>query len=82
MRSRCWGLQQLKLPQNSNDPSSDTAKPQMTTDSKPGLQYPKGVVKRTWAFKFDRTGDDVKLEEVLEPLWSVTVSQTASKPFV
>ncbi|KAK5167757.1 uncharacterized protein LTR77_007456 [Saxophila tyrrhenica] len=30
------------------------------------LQYPNGAVKRTWAFGFERTGDDVKLEEVLE----------------
>jgi hypothetical protein len=32
------------------------------------LKYPHGVVKKTWAFGFDRTGHDVKLEEVLEPL--------------
>ncbi|KAK3700805.1 hypothetical protein LTR37_015777 [Vermiconidia calcicola] len=31
------------------------------------LQYPRGVVKKTWAFGFERTGNDVKLEEVLEP---------------
>jgi hypothetical protein len=31
-----------------------------------GLQYPDGVVKKTWAFGFDRTGDDIKLEEVLQ----------------
>ncbi len=31
------------------------------------LQYPTGIVKRTWAFGFERSGDDVKLEEVLEP---------------
>ena len=32
------------------------------------LRYPKGVVKRTWAFGFERTDNDVKIEEVLEPL--------------
>ena len=32
------------------------------------LKYPNGVVKKTWAFGFDRAGHDVKLEEVLEPL--------------
>ena len=31
------------------------------------LRYPTGVVKKTWAFGFDRTNKDVKLEEVLEP---------------
>lgn len=31
------------------------------------IQYPKGVVKKTWAFRHDRTGDEIKLEEVLEP---------------
>ena len=30
------------------------------------LQYPHGVVKKTWAFGFDRNGNDAKLEEVLE----------------
>lgn len=30
------------------------------------LQYPKGVVKKTWAFGHERTGNDVKIEEVLE----------------
>jgi hypothetical protein len=32
-----------------------------------GLAYPHGVVKKTWAFNQPRTGNDVKLEEVLEP---------------
>ncbi|KAK1821800.1 hypothetical protein LTR12_003849 [Friedmanniomyces endolithicus] len=33
----------------------------------PKLAYPHGVVKKTWAFGHERTGDDIKLEEVLEP---------------
>lgn len=34
---------------------------------KPGdLLYPQGVVKKTWAFGHERTGNDIKLEEVLE----------------
>lgn len=38
------------------------------SSSVPGsIQYPNGTVKKTWAFKFPRTGDDIKLEEVLEP---------------
>jgi hypothetical protein len=31
-----------------------------------GLQYPDGVVKKTWAFGYDRNGDDIKIEEVLQ----------------
>jgi hypothetical protein len=31
-----------------------------------GLLYPKGVVKKTWAFGHERDGKDIKLEEVLE----------------
>jgi hypothetical protein len=31
-----------------------------------GLLYPKGVVKKTWAFGHERNGKDIKLEEVLE----------------
>ncbi|KAF2710066.1 tyrosyl-DNA phosphodiesterase domain-containing protein [Pleomassaria siparia CBS 279.74] len=40
-------------------------------DHKPPLessiQYPRGAIKRTWAFKHPRT-DDIKIEEVLQPL--------------
>jgi hypothetical protein len=31
-----------------------------------GIQYPNGVVKKTWAFGYDRQGDDIKIEEVLQ----------------
>lgn len=31
------------------------------------MKYPNGVVKKTWAFGHERTGNDIKLEEVLEP---------------
>jgi hypothetical protein len=38
-----------------------------STKVKPGdVQYPRGVVKKTWAFGHERTGNDIKLEEVLE----------------
>ncbi|PYI25680.1 tyrosyl-DNA phosphodiesterase [Aspergillus indologenus CBS 114.80] len=30
------------------------------------LQYPEGVVKKTWASGFPRQGDDIKIEEVLQ----------------
>ncbi|KAK0257409.1 hypothetical protein LTS09_007884 [Friedmanniomyces endolithicus] len=33
----------------------------------PKLAHPHGVVKKTWAFGHERTGNDIKLEEVLEP---------------
>lgn len=29
------------------------------------LQYPKGVLKKTWCFGYDRDGSDVKIEEIL-----------------
>lgn len=32
----------------------------------PELQFPQGVVKKTWAFGQPRIGDDIKLEEVLQ----------------
>ena len=31
-----------------------------------GVQYPDGVVKKTWAFGYDRQGDDIKIEEVFQ----------------
>jgi hypothetical protein len=30
------------------------------------IRYPQGVVKKTWAFGHERTGNDIKIEEVLE----------------
>ncbi|BDD61855.1 hypothetical protein MAP00_006877 [Monascus purpureus] len=32
----------------------------------PGVQFPNGVVKKTWAFLNRRIGDDIKIEEVLQ----------------
>lgn len=34
--------------------------------STPSAQFPKGVVKKTWAFGYARNGDDIKIEEVLQ----------------
>ncbi|KAK7934925.1 tyrosyl-DNA phosphodiesterase domain-containing protein [Apiospora marii] len=31
-----------------------------------GLRWPKGVVKKTWAADFPRTGDDIKIDEILQ----------------
>jgi hypothetical protein len=46
-----------------------TAKSTQRKSSKidPALKYPHGVVKKTWAFGHDRV-NDIKIEEVLEPL--------------
>jgi len=57
-------------------PSSYAIKPEAIEETKSQAQlipnnpltYPSGAVKSTWAFGFDRTGNDIKLEEVLEPL--------------
>jgi len=46
---------------------ADKHAPSHATKVNPGgLQYPKGVVKKTWAFGHERNGKDIKLEEVLE----------------
>lgn len=31
-----------------------------------GIQYPDGVIKKTWAYGYPRQGDDIKIEEVLQ----------------
>jgi hypothetical protein len=43
-------------PSNSSAPSSSMS----------DLPFPRGVVKKTWAFRFPRLGDDIKIEEVLQ----------------
>jgi hypothetical protein len=37
-----------------------------TPSTTPGIQFPRGTVKKTWAFLFPRKGDDIKIEEVLQ----------------
>lgn len=39
---------------------------QQSSDSRPSLQYPRGIVKKTWAFSQPRMGDDIKMEEVVQ----------------
>lgn len=48
--------------------STPESKPSKTTQpsSTPSPQFPKGVVKKTWAFGYSRDGDDIKIEEVLQ----------------
>lgn len=48
--------------------SDASASKSTTTPQQGDLIYPHGVVKKTWAFGHPRTGNDIKLEEVLEPL--------------
>ena len=37
-----------------------------TPSTTPGIQFPRGTVKKTWAFLFPRKGDDIKIEEILQ----------------
>lgn len=44
-----------------------TSKPQLGSSKSLGpSEFPRGTVKKTWAFGYPRTGDDIKLEEVLQ----------------
>ncbi|GKZ23809.1 hypothetical protein AbraCBS73388_010402 [Aspergillus brasiliensis] len=47
---------------SASQPTSSSATPSTT----PSVQYPEGVVKKTWAFGCPRRGDDIKIEEVLQ----------------
>lgn len=38
----------------------------IVSGSRPSLQYPHGIVKKTWAYGQQRVGDDVKMEEVIQ----------------
>jgi hypothetical protein len=46
--------------------STRASKPKPLASSCPGIQYPQGVVKKTWTFGVQRSGDDIKIEEVLQ----------------
>jgi len=51
--------------------TSSSPKPSESSNTPPpsqseGLQYPCGVVKKTWAFGCERNGTEIKIEEVLE----------------
>jgi hypothetical protein len=52
------------------EPSSTSPAPETTSiSSSPSsseLPFPKGVVKRTWAYGYPHTKDDIKIEEVLQ----------------
>ena len=46
--------------------STRASKPKPLASSCPGIQYPQGIVKKTWVFGVPRSGDDIKIEEVLQ----------------
>ncbi|KAF2773166.1 phospholipase D/nuclease [Teratosphaeria nubilosa] len=48
-------------------PRGSRKAPKPSTPASNGLTYPNGIVKKTWASGHPRTGNDIKLEEVLEP---------------
>ena len=51
-----------------NTTSQITVEPKHTSEgnSSVEIRFPRGIVKKTWAFGYSRTGDDIKLEEVLQ----------------
>ena len=56
-----------KMAKPSPSPSIRTSEPQLGSSKSLGpLVFPRGTVKKTWAFGYPRTGDDIKLEEVLQ----------------
>lgn len=46
--------------------TNSTSKQNIAPSSTPGIQFPNGVVKKTWAFGCPRQGDDIKIEEVFQ----------------
>ena len=63
--------QRLKQPEAAatvKQEANDGSSAQEISSLQGSLKYPHGVVKKTWAFGFPRTNNDIKLEEVLEPL--------------
>lgn len=56
-----------KIAKSSPSSSTQTSEPQLGSSKSLGpLVFPRGTVKKTWAFGYPRTGDDIKLEEVLQ----------------
>lgn len=49
-----------------DDIKPENPQPRPIAASRPDLKYPAGVVLKTWAFGHERTGNDIKIEEVLE----------------
>lgn len=56
-----------KIAKSSPSPSIQSSEPQLGSRNSLGpLVFPHGTVKKTWAFGYPRTDDDIKLEEVLQ----------------
>jgi hypothetical protein len=56
----------LPLPTSSNPTDAGGHAPSTSAPLNSRLQYLSGVVKQTWAFSHPRTGNDIKIEEVLQ----------------
>ncbi|KAI9832074.1 MAG: hypothetical protein M1826_002402 [Phylliscum demangeonii] len=54
-----------KSPRRTSTPPRPRLPPQPRSASSSGIQYPDGVVKKTWAYGYPRA-DDIKIEEVLQ----------------
>lgn len=70
-------LGKRKAPESSTDETARRQKPRLgdgdarkdepnAAPRQQRLPFPKGVVKKTWAFGYSRQGDDIKIEEVLQ----------------
>lgn len=55
-----------KAPDTARRTLPATASSSQPRGSHGSLKFPNGVVKKTWALGYPRTGDDVKIEEVLQ----------------
>ena len=56
-----------KIAKSSPSPSIQISEPHLGSSKSLGPSvFPRGTVKKTWAFGYPRTGDDIKLEEVLQ----------------
>lgn len=63
--------QKLKILQSNHVVEQEQGNDSLTRENnipQGALKYPHGAVKKTWAFGFEHTGHEIKLEEVLEPL--------------
>lgn len=56
-----------KSPSTRRSPVSKGNMQPTTPSNKPGIQFPTGTIKKTWAFGCPRVGDDIKIEEVFQP---------------
>ena len=59
-------LGKRKAPDTSPESPGRSQRAKIVSGSSTSLPYPNGVVKKTWAAGYPRTGDDIKIEEVLQ----------------